>query len=337
MTAKLFGKLPDGSEVHEVTIAAGKLAVSIITLGAIVRDLRLDGVDHPLVLGFETLDPYLRHSPYFGAIVGRSANRIGSGRIAIGGKSYQLPLNDHGKHHLHGGPNGFSARLWRLVDSGASSLTLSLVSPDGEEGYPGRTEAVVRYRIDPPATLGLEMEATTDAPTIANLAQHAYFNLDDSPDILDHRLEIAAEAYTPVDDDKIPTGEIVPVTGTDFDFRKSRPIRLLRDRRRVAYDVNFVVGRERSAEPHLHARLMSPKNGVALAVSSTEPGVQFYDGSMMKVPVPGLGGRRYGVNSGCCLESQLFPDAPNHARFPSSLLRPGETYRQITRLAFSRR
>ncbi len=337
MTAEPFGIQPDGNEVREVEIAAGDLKAVVITYGAVIRDLRLDGIDHPLVLGFDQLEHYLQHSPYFGALVGRSANRIGRGRMSIDGKAYQLSLNENGKHHLHGGFNGFGHRAWRLADADSSSVTLVISSPDGEEGYPGAVEVTVRYRLEAPATLVVEAEATTDAPTLVNLAQHSYFNLDDSPDILDHRVAIAAESYTPTDADNIPTGEIVAVAGSDFDFRSMRPIRLMRGADRVAYDMNFVIARERSVEPRLHARLESPRNGLLLTVSSTEPGVQFYDGCMMTtVPVPGLGGRRYAVNSGCCFEPQVYPDAPNHAAFPSAVLRPGERYRQVTLYAFSR-
>jgi aldose 1-epimerase len=223
------------------------------------------------------------------------------------------------------------------VEHDAASVTLALASPAGEEGYPGRVEASVCYRVEAPGTLHLEAEATTDAPTVVNLAQHSYFNLDDSPDILDHHVQILAETYTPADADNIPTGEIVAVEGTDYDFRAMRPIRLVRDGKRKVYDKNHVIARSRTVEPRLVARLMSPRNGVALAIASTEPCVQFYDAANLReVAVPGLGGRRYGPSSGCCLEPQAFPDACNHAGFPVPVLRPGETYRQITTMSFSR-
>ena len=180
-------------------------------------------------------------------------------------------------------------------------------------------------------------EATTDAPTIVNLAQHSYFNLDGSPDILDHDVRIFAERYTASDADKVPTGEIAPVAGTDYDFRQERPIRRMKDGSRVLYDLNFAVDHDRAAAPRPLARLASKKSGVVLDVASTEPGVQFYDGCMMHVAVPGLGGRPYGVAAGCCFEAQLFPDAPNHPNFLSSVLRPGEVYRQTTDFAFTRR
>ncbi len=336
MAAMFYGTMPDGSEIREVAIAAGNLSARVITYGAVIRDLRLAGVDHPLVLGFDQLDHYLRHSPYFGAVVGRSANRIGRGHFSIDGESFQLSLNENGRNHLHGGFRGFGKRPWRLVDHDQWSVTLAIDGADGEEGYPGNVEARVRYLIEPPATLHLDIEATTDAPTLVNLAQHSYFNLDDSPNILDHQVRIFADAYTPTDSDDIPTGEIVTVAGSVFDFRTPRPIRQMRSGERVTFDKNYAVDRQKAAEPRPHARLHSLKNGMTLDIASTEPGVQFYDGHKISVPVAGLGGRRYISCSGCCFEPQFFPDAPNHTGFPSSVLRPGETYRQSTRYVFSR-
>jgi aldose 1-epimerase len=336
MAATKFGTLPDGTAIEEVTIAAGDLTAKIINLGAVIRDLRLAGVSHPLVLGFEKLEDYVNHSPHFGAVAGRHANRIAGGRFPIDGRSHQLELNENGRTHLHGGFNGFGKRAWRLIDQSASSVAFAITSPDGDAGYPGRVEAMCLYTIEAPGTLRMDAEAITDAPTVVNLAQHSYFNLDDSADILDHRVQIFADAYTPFDADKIPTGEIHPVAGTDYDFRQPKPIRLMRDGKRVEFDMNFVVDMKKAARPRPHARLESAKNGVRLDIASTEPGVQFYDGCMMHVPVTGLGGRPYAVNSGCCFEPQFFPDAPNHPNFLSSVLRPGETYRQTSLFAFSR-
>jgi len=331
---RTFGYLPDGSAVEEVTIAAGELTAKILTLGAIVRDVRLDGVQHPLVLGFDDLESYLHHSPYFGAVVGRCANRIGDARFVLDGRTHVLAANE-GTTQLHGGPDGFGRRNWRIVAHDAASVTLALSSPDGDQGYPGAVEATCRYTIEAPATLRFEAEATTDAPTIVSLAQHSYFNLDGSADILDHEVRIDADAYTPTDERLIPTGEIRPVEGSVYDRRVAAPVRRLNDGERVVYDVNYVVARARSAAPRHQARLAA-RNGIALDGWSSEPGVQFYDGSYIKVAVPGLDGRSYGKNAGCCFEPQVFPDAPNHPDFPSAVLRPGETYRQSTRFAFSR-
>jgi len=336
MASRVFGTLADGGVVQEVTIAAGDLTATIITLGAVIRDVRLAGIEHPLVLGFDRLEDYVQHSPHFGALAGRSANRIGRGRFAIDGKTYRVSLNENGRQHLHGGVNGFGRRNWRLVASDAASVTLALSSPAGEEGYPGNVEATVNYRIEAPSTIRMEATATTDAPTLVNLAQHTYFNLDGTPDILDHVVQIFAGYYTPTDADLIPTGEIVSVAGSDYDFRAPKPIRQTRAGARIAFDKNWVVARQKSAEMRPLARLASPKSGLSLSVASTEPGVQFYDGSYLAVPVPGLDGRRYAANAGCCFEPQLFPDAPNHPGFPTSILRPGETYRQVSTFAFAR-
>ena len=333
--SRTFGTLPDGSAVDEVTIAAGDLTVKVITLGAVIRDVRLAGVDHPLVLGFDTLEGYVDHSPYFGAVAGRCANRIGKARFTLDGKEYRLAANE-GENQLHGGPEGFSRRNWRLAAHDATSVTLALTSRDGDQGYPGTVEATCRYVVEAPATIRFEAEATTDAPTIVNLAQHSYFNLAGSGDILDHRIRIDADAYTPAGADLLPTGKIAPLDGTDYDRRELAPIRRLRDGKRIVFDVNYAVGRERSAEPRHQARLEAPDGAVALDVWSTEPGLQFYDGSYLDLAVPGLDGRRYPVNGGCCLEPQVYPDAPNHPAFPSAVLRPGETYRQSTRFVFSR-
>ncbi|HET7718106.1 MAG TPA: aldose epimerase family protein [Bauldia sp.] len=333
---RVFGVLPGGATVEEVTIAAGELTAKVITLGAIVRDVRLARVGHPLVLGFDDLDGYLNHSPYFGAVVGRFANRIGGGRFTLDGRTYQLPVNERGLTHLHGGPEGFGRRNWRIVAQDAASVTLQLTSPDGEMGYPGTVVATCRYAVEAPATLRFDADATTDAATIVNLAQHSYFNLDGSTDILDHLVRIDAEAITATDENLVPTGEIRPVAGTAHDRRAAAPIRRIVDGKRFVYDINYVVASVRAAEPRHQARLESPRSGIALDVWSTEPGVQFYDGAYVNVAAPGLDGRRYGPNSGCCFESQLFPDAPNHEAFPSAVLRPGETYRQRTRFVFSR-
>ena len=198
-----------------------------------------------------------------------------------------------------------------------SSLTLAFAVADGDEGYPGKVEASCRYSIEPPSTLRLDFEATTDAPTVVNLAQHSYFNLGREDKIFDHRVLIHADSYTPIDDDNIPTGAILPVAGTDYDFRASAADPAHEGGKRVAYDINFVLSESRAAEPRSIARLESPDGDVALDIASTEPGVQFYDGCMMKeIPVPGLDGRRYGLNGGCCFEPQFFPDSPNHPDFP---------------------
>lgn len=338
MALKKFGTMPDGTEIVEFVIGTEDLSAKIINFGAIIRDVRLAGVAWPLVLGFDNLEDYLRDSSFIGAVVGRHANRIAAGHMAIDGVVWQLSLNENGRTHLHGGFIGFSKRAWRVVDHDGRSVTLAITAADGEEGYPGTVEAICRYSLEPPATIRVEFEATTDAPTLVNLAQHSYFNLGGDENILDHRVMIHADCYTPVDGDKIPTGEIAAVMGTEFDFRETRPIRRAGSAGRVEYDINFVKDEERSDRPRPVAHLESPTGDVALLVASTEPGVQFFDGGALKeIAQPGLDGRLYGSNAGCCFEPQLFPDSVHHPGFPSPILKPGDTYRQTTLFSFSRR
>jgi aldose 1-epimerase len=294
------------------------------------------------VLGFPRLDDYLKHSPHFGAIAGRYANRIRGGRFVLDGKAHQLPCNQDGRHSLHGGGQGFGKRPWTLLHHDDASATLGLVSPDGDHGYPGALTVACRYTLAEPATLRVELTATTDAPTIVNLCHHSYFNLDGSPDILDHELMLRANLMTPVDGDLIPSGEMAAVSGTPFDFRTPRPIRLLKpDGSRHGYDHNFLLRRDRreaSALPGLDvalaAALRSPKNGLSMEVWTSEPALQLYDAGKLATPVPGLSGVTYGPCAGLCLEPQHCPDSPNLPHFPSTELRPGEVYRQITEYRF---
>lgn len=337
MTVTTFGTLEDGTRVDRVTIAGGGLVVDLIGYGASIRDLVVDVGSGPKtrVLGLETLEHYTRHASHMGAIAGRYANRIGRGQFPLDGQTIDVTRNQAGIHHLHGGALGFGKRVWSLVDANASEASFQIVAEDGEEGYPGRVEVSCRYRISGDGRLTIELQGTTDAPTILNLATHSYFTLDGGADILDHRIEIPADAYTPVDEGSIPTGELAPVAGTVFDFRGSRPIRLMVDGARVGYDHNFVVARHRTNEPRLVARAVGPKSGTRLDVLSTEPGVQFYDAAKMNVPVVGTYGRRFGPCAGFCLEPQLFPDTPNKPQFGSAVLRPGETYQQVTEYRFT--
>ena len=328
-----FGKLDNGTEIEEVVIAAGDLEASIISWGAVIRDLRYRG--HSRVLGFDRLEHYVAHSPYFGSLVGRYANRIADGRFTLDGTTYQLERNDKGVGHLHGGTGGFGKRPWNLVEAGRDWALLKLQSPDGDNAYPGALDVTCRYAIADGCGLKLEIEARSDHATICNLATHSYFNLDGGADTLDHEMQIHAEHYTPVDERLIPTGEIRAVAGTGFDFRKSRPVRLMTEAGRQAYDHNFIIARDRLSAPREIARLYGPQSRTVMTTYSTEPGVQFYDGAKLNVPVTGLGGRTYGANAGLCLEPQLFPDTPNQPAFGSAVLRPGETYRQVTEYRFS--
>ncbi len=345
MNTRNFGEA-DGRPVQEVTLRSDTGAeAKIVGWGAVIRDLTIplgQGRTQRVVLGLNSLEDYVRHSPYFGAIAGRYGNRIAQGRFRLGGRVHQLSLND-GRNSLHGGSAGFSNRPWQLADADGSSAALTLLSRDGDQGYPGNLAVSCIYRLMGP-TLRVELMATTDADTPVNLCQHSYFNLDGSPSILDHTLQLAADFYTPTDAELIPTGEVRAVAGTPYDFREAHPVRRLDEAagRPFRYDINFVLRRDRLAPSGMdgfmlaHAgTLASEKSGVAMEVWTTEPGLQFYDGWMTDVPVPGIHGYAYGAYAGVCLEPQHFPDSPNRPHFLPAILRPGEAYRQITEYRFS--
>lgn len=337
-TPRRFGAL-DGAAVDEITIGNNTLSASVIGYGAALRDLRLAGRAAPLVLGFGRLEDYVAHSPHFGATAGRFANRIGNARFRLDGVEYRLDVNQPGGHHLHGGSAGFGKRIWQIVAYDARSVTLELVSADGDQGYPGAVRARCRYMIDDPARLCVTLSAETDAPTVVNLAHHSYFTLaaDAGGTILDHRLRLAADAYTPVDDGLIPSGEILPVAGTPYDFRQPRPIRHdAGSGKPFRYDINYVLADSARPQPAFAARLEDPDGGLAMEVWTTEPGLQLYDGAKLDVSVAGLDGRRYGPNAGVCFEAQRFPDTPNRPAFGDATLRPGETYLQRTEYRFGR-
>ena len=312
----------EGQPVHRLRLTNGRLTVHVITWGAAVQDVRLAGLDHPLVLGFETFEPYPDHSPFFGAVAGRVANRIGGARFAIDGREYRTATKPGEAHTLHGGPGGMGKRLWRIVERADDAMTLAITDPDGLNGFPGRVEARCTYRIAE-AALHVTLTAEADQPTPVNLAHHTYWNLDGSADIMDHRLTVAAERYSAVDEDFIPTGETPGVEGTRFDFRDAR--RLGDTTEEGVVDHNLILSDTRT---DLREVARVEGGGVALAVETTEPGLQVYAGHKLAVAVPGLGGRRYGRHAGLALEPQAWPDAVNHAHFPDMVLRPGETYRQ---------
>jgi len=325
-----FGHLPDGRAVDEISLKKGPLEASILTYGALIRDLRFNG--RRVVLGFDRLEDYLAHSPYFGAIVGRCANRIAHGRFTLDGEEIQLAVNETAGHHLHGGPDGFSQRLWSLEQQDKGSALLKLVSQDGEEGYPGRVEVLVRYTLTGAGALRIKMTASADRPTPVNLSTHSYFNLSGERNILNHGLEIAADHYLPVDDTKIPTGEMRKVAWTPFDFAEGRRIGAAGGQ---DYDHNFCLADGPREAPEFAAALEDPDGDCRMEVWTTEPGLQLYDGAGISCPVPGLDGREYGPKAGLCLEPQRWPDAPNHPSFPSAILRPGETYTHVTEYRFS--
>lgn len=326
----VFGATPDGEPVHQITLQNGALTAQILNFGATVRDLRMEGVDHPLVLGNETLEPYFEKLRYFGAIVGRFANRLSNGSFSIDGKDYTVEKNFRGRHMLHGGTAGVGSKVWAVKDVTDTSVTLSLELSDGDMGFPGNMAVDVIYSLPGNGALQVDISAQTDAASPCNFAHHGYFNLDGSDTITDHILQIEAEHYLPVDDDLIPTGEARAVAGTPFDFTVPRPIGT------DGYDHNFCLSREKGPLRRF-VTVRGAKSGITLDVETNETGVQVYDGGQMPQDgLPGLDGRVYRTNAGLALEAQVWPDAPNQPDFPTAILYPGETYRQTTRYIFSK-
>ena len=335
-----FGSL-DGQSVKLFTLTNDSGSeVAITEYGGIVVSLMVpdrDGNLGDVVLGFEDLDSYIADTPYFGAITGRYANRIAGGRFEIDGTSYELPLNN-GPNSLHGGLKGFDKVIWRAkpTESG-DGIAFSYVSADGEEGYPGTLESKVTYTWTDRNELRIDYIASTDKPTVVNLTNHSYFNLKDggaSP-ILGHQLTINADSYTPIDATLIPTGEIAPLAGTPLDFREPTEIgaRIEDTSEQLAfgsgYDHNYVL----NAAPEgltLAATVYEPETGRAMEVLTREPGVQFYSGNFLDGHLVGKGGIVYEHRSGLCLETQHFPNSPNQAEFPSTVLRPDDAYSTTT-------
>ena len=330
-----FGHLPNGETIKRATIRGGGLVASILSFGATVQDLRLDGHAPPLVLGFPEFEPYPTHGQFFGAIVGRYANRIANGRFAIGGSEFEVDRNFLGRHMLHGGADGIWHRNWAIAQAEPDRVTLALSDRDGEMGFPGNCEISVVFSLPGDGTLAISMRATSDKATVVNLAHHGYFNLDGSDTVLDHELKINAGHYTPVDAELIPTGEIAPVVGTELDFTRLRAIRWQAGGKQVLYDHNYCLSGVRTGLREV-AKVASVKSGLTMTLSTTEPGLQYYAGEHLGETAPGLGGKPYGQYAGLCLEPQVWPDAPNRPDFPGALLRPGETYRQETQYRFSR-
>ncbi|MFC3227736.1 aldose epimerase family protein [Marinibaculum pumilum] len=327
-----FGRMPDGRAVERFRIAGGRLTADILTYGATVQDLRLDGIGHPLVLGAPELAPYLQRMPYFGAIVGRFANRIAGGRFRLDGRDCRTDRNFRGRHTLHGGSIGTGQRLWQLQALRDDSATLALDLADGEMGFPGAMQVTATYTLTADDALQVEIAAETDAATPCSFAHHSYFNLDGGADICGHRLRVDADRYLPVDADLIPAGQPAPVAGTPFDFRTPRPIG------RHGIDHNFClsdVAPAADAPLRTVARLSGTAGGLHMDIETAQPGLQAYDGAQFD-GLPGLEGRRYGAFAGITLESQAWPDAPNRPDFPAAILRPGQRYRNLTRYVFGR-
>jgi aldose 1-epimerase len=342
VSKSIAGTLPDGREVAEIRLTnrLGSHA-SILDLGAtlracVVADAR--GRFDDIVLGFDSAAEYLQGGDYFGATVGRYANRIAGGRFSIGGESYQLELNS-GPHAEHGGAEGFHRKIWRVEETDASNgaaVRLSLLSPDGDQGYPGELSVNLKYTLTNHDELWVEYRATTAAATVLNLTNHTYWSLAAGADALEALLCVQADGYTPVDESLIPTGEIRPVAGTAFDFRTPQIISArIRDGSEVqlqfgrGYDHNFVL-RGEAGRLRMAARLEEPRSGRVLEMLTTEPGLQVYTGNCLSGAVLGKGGRLYRQGDGIALESQHFPDSPNHPQFPSTILEPGRVWSSTT-------
>lgn len=341
-----FGTAPDGTpvEIHTLRNASG-MEARICTYGGIVVSLKVpdrDGNLGDVVLGYDGLDGYLKESPYFGCLVGRYGNRIAGGRFTLDGTTYVLATNN-GPNHLHGGLVGFDKRVWSAAAERGPlgpRLVMTYVSPDGEEGYPGKLTVKAVYTLTEGNGLRLDYEATTDKPTVVNLTQHSYFNLAGRGDILGHEVRIDADRFTPVDATLIPTGELRPVAGTPFDFRQPTAIgaRIGQDDEQLryggGYDHNWVI-----SKPHgqfaRQAVVHEPTTGRVLEVWSTEPGLQFYCGNFLDGSITGKGGWVYGHRNGFCMEPQHYPDSPNQPAFPSVVLRPGRTFRSTIEYRFS--
>ncbi len=326
--------MPSGEPVERIKIGVGGLSASILTYGAVIQQLRLAGFDYSLVLGLESLDHYTRHSPYFGAVAGRVANRLSYGRFTLEGKTFQIDRNIEDTHTLHGGRNGFGVRNWTISEAADNFVELELFAPDGEMGFPGNLQVKCRYEIRPYATFRIELTAETDAPTPCNLAPHSYFNLDGTDDILSHHLEIDATKITVINERLLPTGELMAVKATPYDFINFRQISTGRADGMMRFDHNYCLSRE-STDLRRVARLRSLQSGIDMTLATTTPGLQFYDGAKIAVPVIGIDGRMYRANSGLCLETQHWPDAPNQRDFPGIILRQGDFYQHITEYSFN--
>ena len=347
--SRLYGHLPDGRPVHEITLSHDGLALTLITLGGIVTALHVpdrDGRVANVVRGFDNLDDYVRRNPFFGVIVGRYANRIARGELTIDGETHALSRNN-GTNCLHGGAEGFGTRLWEIASRrahdatlGGPAITLRLVSPDGDQGFPGRVEAFVTYSLGADRTWRIDYEATTDRATVVNLSHHDYFNLGGRGSALDHRLTLPAGRYNPVDADLIPTG-IAAVDGTPFDFRTPTPIRpRLGDAHAQlaiagGYDHNWILDDARVGTLRLAARLEDPRSGRTMTLHTTEPALQFYSGNFLDGGLVGRDGEAYQRGDAICLEPQHSPDSPHHADWPTTVLQPGQVYRSCSLYRFT--
>ena len=343
-----FGMMADGQAIDLYTLTnQSGMEASIINYGGIVVTLKTpdrDGKPGDVVLGYDKLDDYLKDTAHFGALIGRYGNRIGKASFTLDGVLYKLPANN-GPNTLHGGPKGFDRVVWQgrdVSDAQSQHLELTYLSKDGEEGFPGNLSVTVVYTLTNNNELRIDYSATTDKDTVVNLTNHSYFNLagQGEGDILGHELTLFADKFTPSDKGLIPTGELRSVEGTPFDFRKPVAIgaRIGQNDEQLkiggGYDHNFVLTSGGGALA-LAARVYEPRKGRVMEVLTTEPGIQFYTGNFLDGGVPGKGGKAYPKRSGLCLETQHFPDSPNHPQFPSTVLRPGGRYQTTTVYRFS--
>ena len=345
---KPFGMTPEGTSVELYTLSNGAMSVDILTYGGIVHAINVpdrNGKSGNVALGFARLDDYLTKNPYFGTITGRYANRIAKGAFTLAGQTYKLATNN-GPNALHGGLAGFDKKVWKAKEiQGADGVGLELtyMSPDGEEGYPGTLTAKVTYTVTSKSELRIDYEATTDKPTIVNLTNHTYFNLagEGTDSILGHELMLNASAFTPVDATLIPTGEIAKVAGGPMDFTIPTTIgaRIRNDDQQLVfgrgYDHNWVLDKPSAGALSLAARVREPTTGRVMEVSTTEPGIQFYAGNFLDASLVGPSGKMYRQADGFCLETQHFPDSPNHSEFPSTVLKPGDLYKSTTVYRFT--
>ncbi|MEU6333938.1 aldose epimerase family protein [Streptomyces cellulosae] len=338
-----FGRLADGTRVDRWSLENGGTRMEVLSYGGIVHSLEVPdrrGRYANVSLGLRTLEEYVASSPYFGALIGRYGNRIDKGAFTLDGTRYQLSVND-GENSLHGGAQGFDKRVWDVEPFTRGSdvgLHLYYTAVDGEMGYPGTLRTKVTYTLTRHGDWRVGYEAVTDRPTVVNLTSHVYWNLagEGSGSVLDHELSVPASRYTPVNAGLIPTGELAKVAGTPFDYRRAKTIG--RDIRTAhqqllygqGFDHNWVLDKGITARPEHAATLRDPASGRSLRLATNEPGLQFYSGNFLDGTLTGTGGRIYRQGDGLCLETQHFPDSPNQPSFPSTVLRPGETYRTTT-------
>ncbi len=334
----IFGQTRDGETVQIVEITGGGLTANIMSWGAGIQDLRLKGHGAPLVLGYANFENYLDHSPYFGVNAGRTVNRIRNGQLIIDDVTYQLEKNFRGRHNLHGGSQGIGTRNWTFIAVSKDEAVLEIRCPDGNMGFPGNLDIRCTYRVSGKGALSVLFEAVADKPTICNLAHHSYFNLLDggASDCLDHKVMIAADAYLPTDEDLIPDGRVLPVAGTDHDFRTPRTIRRVHGGEQVIYDNTWCLAASRGPLRHAMS-VQAPASGVTLDTYTTEAGAHLYAGNTIPVGPAGLTGSAYFPYAGFCIETQGWPDSSHYPYFPQDILRPGETLRQETEYCFSKR